>query len=441
MKRWFTKKRVLSLGVALLLLVVLAGTAFVLIPRPTVKWSYQTGYTFTTFSPIVSNGLVFLFFEPGPIDDNTVSALDAHSGQVRWSSHVEGFIDKAPVLADRLLYILADPPRDDTTLHVLDTASGREQWSYQQINLSTLTIANGIVYIYSEDGMLYALHGLSGHLLWSMALGGGGIFSAPVVANNLVYIAAENEASTASMVYALDAASGRISWSDVEPTRHINQLAVANGVVYIAESDGVARIFALDAFSGKTHWSAQLGSVEANFYAEFALSFQVVDGMIYSVYDELDPNSPTMESRVLHALDASTGQEMWKKHTFSDEPTIAGGTVYLSTDAGILSALDARSGRQKWTHQAGFFDLATSIVPEPALADGTIYLRTDTSSHDILYAMDAVSGSERWSYQTNGFFLVPFAVAQGMVYGWIDEQHHEMVQAIHPPGGPPGFSR
>jgi outer membrane protein assembly factor BamB len=441
MKRWFTKKRVLSLGAALLLLMVLAGTGFALIPRPTLKWSYQPEpYRLTHFSPIVSNDLVFTFFEPGPIDYNTISALDTHSGEVRWSTHIEGFTDKAPALADGLLYILAEPPRDNTTLHALDAASGREQWSYQQVNLSAFTIANGVVYIYSDDGTLYALNALSGHLLWSIAIGGGAIFSAPVVANHLVYIAAENAASTASIVYAVDAASGRVSWSAVEPTRGIDQLAVANGVVYIAEADGAAWIFALDAFSGKTRWSMQLGAVEANFYAEFAVSFQVGDGMVYIIYDELDPNSPTMESTVLHALDASTGQEVWKTQTVSDEPMIADGMVYLYTAVGMLSALDARSGRQKWTHQGDFFDIGTSVAPEPALADGTIYVRAAVRFDDTLYALDAISGSERWSYHINGYFLTPFVVSQGMVYGWVDKSFNSMVQAIQPPGGPPGFA-
>jgi hypothetical protein len=58
--RLFTKKRLLSLAAALLLITVVLGTGFLLVPRPTTKWSFQAGqYPSSFFSPIESHGLVY----------------------------------------------------------------------------------------------------------------------------------------------------------------------------------------------------------------------------------------------------------------------------------------------------------------------------------------------------------------------------------------------
>jgi outer membrane protein assembly factor BamB len=427
MQRLFTKKRLLLPGLALLLLVTLLGGAFLLIPRPTTKWSFHHpgNLFFGVYPPIVSNGLVYAF-------SDDIYALDAHSGQVRWTDSLNGAMLDAPLLANGLLYVLSDDLQNEqSTLYTLDAASGREQWSHNQQLLSGApTIANGIVYLHSDDGILYALDALSGHQLWRAQVGADFSFGPPVVANNMVYVTSENQAQTESMVVALDAASGRQEWVSAGMTTSIVQLTAANGLVYFAAEK---QVWALDAFSGKTMWSAQLTSPPP---FPFFRSLQVVNGIAYIDDGGVSTGDDTWPPGTLYALDARTGQQLWTTSTVTAEPTIADGEMYVYTGYGNLSALDARSGRQRWSHPATpFVDGLSRSEPEPPVVNGMVYMRTTQSNKDTLYALDAASGSEQWSYHLSDELLTPPAVALGIVYASLGT-----LKAIQPPGAPPGFS-
>ena len=75
--------------------------------------------------------------------------------------------------------------------------------------MGTLAVANGVVYVCSEDGMVYALNANTGTKLWSSATSGA-VMSSPAVANGVVYIAGLGN------VYALNASTGAQLWSHVD---------------------------------------------------------------------------------------------------------------------------------------------------------------------------------------------------------------------------------
>ena len=53
--------------------------------------------------------------------------------------------------------------------------------------LSSLAVANGVVYVGSDDNNVYALNAKTSALLWSYPTGGY-VFSSPAVANGVVYV-------------------------------------------------------------------------------------------------------------------------------------------------------------------------------------------------------------------------------------------------------------
>lgn len=69
-------------------------------------------------------------------------------------------------------------------------------------------------------------------------------------------------------------------------------------------------------------------------------------------------------------------------------PSVAGGTVYAGDDAGILHAIDARTGSERW--QAA---MTGAIGAAPTVADGVVYAGDQAGN---LAAYDAATGSERW---------------------------------------------
>src|SRR5208283_3347635 len=72
---------------------------------------------------------------------------------------------------------------------------------------SSPAVVDGVVYVGSEDGSVYALNATSGAKIWGYPTGGS-VDSSPAVVNGVVYIGSWN-----GNVYALDASSGAQLWN------------------------------------------------------------------------------------------------------------------------------------------------------------------------------------------------------------------------------------
>jgi len=135
-----------------------------------------------TFQPVAAQGLVFY----GSSADGTVYALSARTGQVRWTFVTDGPVRFAPaVWQDRL-------------------------------------------FVVSDDGHLYSLGLRDGKLLWKtrggpnreMILGNGRLISrwpargGPVVMDGRVYFGAGIWPSEGIYLYAIDALTGNILWTN-----------------------------------------------------------------------------------------------------------------------------------------------------------------------------------------------------------------------------------
>ena len=57
---------------------------------------------------------------------------------------------------------------------------------------SSPAVANGVVYVDSNDGNVYALNAKTGAKLWSYTTGGPVSYSSPVVVNGVVYVGSED---------------------------------------------------------------------------------------------------------------------------------------------------------------------------------------------------------------------------------------------------------
>ena len=113
---------------------------------------------------------------------------------------------------------------------------------------SSPAVANGVVYIGSTDGKVYALNANSGAKIWSYQTPtnpsnpgvGNWVDSSPAVANGVVYVGSENYD-----IYALNAASGAYIWSYQTPYVEPSSPAIADGILYI----GGYGVFAFDGVS------------------------------------------------------------------------------------------------------------------------------------------------------------------------------------------------
>ena len=268
-------------------------------------------------------------------------------------------IESSPSEVNGVVYVGSD----NGNLYALNAATGAQRWSFNAGNLSLVSspaVVNGVVYV---DGAsdVYALNAATGAQIWSFATGGEG--SSPTVANGVVYVG-----SADGNVYALNAATGAKLWSFTTGGQVVSSPAVVHGVVYIGSFDG--NVYALSAASGLELWSFATGNL-------IDCSPAVADGIVYIASGGDN----------LYALNALAGLEVW---SFA-APSIIGQSLALANGvlyAGLgrnATALDAATGTVLWA-----FNTGGTIPSGPAVVNGTAYF---TSQDDNVYAFDLAGGT------------------------------------------------
>jgi serine/threonine-protein kinase len=349
---------------------------------------------------IVNNGIQFGFDAQHTHNnpyERVISPSNVSQLSKRWSFQAGLFIRSSPVVANGLIYVGSD----DHSLYALDTSTGHKRWSFQtgDIIKSSPAVANGLIYVGSSDHSLYALDAATGEKRWSFQTDNA-IKSSPVVANGQLYIASEDHS-----LYCLDAATGKKRWTFQTGDAIDSSPAVANNIVYVGSAD--KSLYALDASTGHKQWSFQTGS-------SISSSPTASNNLVYIA----------SEDHSLYALDAATGEKRWNFQTgdaIKSSPAVANNIVYVGSADDNLYALDASTGHKRWVYLIG-----SAISSSSTVANGLIYVG---SADDSLYALDASTGHKRWSYQTGGFIDSSPTVANGVIYvGSADDS----LYAFHP---------
>ncbi|MGW0768736.1 outer membrane protein assembly factor BamB family protein [Streptomyces sp. NPDC002676] len=117
-----------------------------------------------------------------------------------------------------------------------------------------------------------------------------------------------------------------------------------------------------------------------------------------------------------YALDAVSGRPRWSFDTHAPlrrSPAVADGTVYVVGESGLLHALSADTGEERWLRRVGHSG-------DPVVADGVVFtvhhpafLLRDASR---VTALDAATGDERWRARLPEGSAAGAAVADGRVF-------------------------
>jgi quinohemoprotein ethanol dehydrogenase len=244
-------------------------------------------------------------------------------------------------------------------------------------------------------------------LAWFLDIPGGmGVVAEPIVVDGVIYVSAPQ-----SIVYAVDAASGKLLWK-FDPHVRLNLaingsysarvnggVAVWEGKVYVGTGD--CRLIAVDASSGTQQWeSAVCDATQTGITG----APHVAKGKIVMGYNGSDDGV----RGALAAYDAETGKEVWRFWTVPGDPAKPFETKALEMAAKTWSGDEwwRIGGGDAWN--AITYDDETGLVIFGTAGAGVDYgeLSSVKVAGDKLFAgciiaLNADTGEYVWHFQTS----------------------------------------
>ena len=319
-------------------------------------------------------------------NETAVNPSNASHLVLRWKAKTAGWVATSAAV----VYGSAFEASTDGTFYAYDT-SGRgacfdntprncaPEWVVHTGGpiYSSPTVADGVVYVGSSDGYLYAFPAVPNPATctggppvecpasWRVQTGGP-VLSSPVVDGSTVYVGSDD-----GKLWAVNTA-GAVEWTAATGGPVRSSPALSGGTVYVGSDDG--KLYAFDAggcagpappITCTPLWTAATGGPVRS-------SPSVADGKVYVGSDDAK----------LYAFDAAgttgctgpvpaTCTPLWSFTTggpVSSSPAVAGNTVLVGSADGLLRALST-TGQLQWqavTSQA--------IVASPAIGGALVYI-------------------------------------------------------------------
>jgi len=328
-------------------------------------------------SAVHHDGSVFL-----GSDDGCLWALDLETLKPEWKVHTGGRVRSTPAVTDDSVFFASD----DGFLYSVAVADGSRSWrfdlqsagiervlpsvyppyAYDYLS-SSPTVHDGVVFVGSANGALYAIDAATGKEKWHFATGDR-IRSTPRIHEKRVYFGSWDH-----HLYALDIESGKQVWRF--DTGGVVQAspAIGDGRVYIGSRN--PKVFALDAATGEQVWEFEHSDGS---WVESSGVYR--DGTLYM---------GSSDALVLFAFDGATGKIKWKYRTGGwswSTPSISGETVYIGAISAFpyyfegvtlergLHAVDSKTGKRRWVvptkELPGF--VTGGVMSTPLVVDGKV---------------------------------------------------------------------
>lgn len=348
-----------------------------------------------------------------------------------WNAKIEGSTKRArlaasPVVADGKLFVMDVKGR----VHAFDAATGRELWSRgiggakavdgtdkeKESQASRVVFGGGVSY---DAGRLYATNGLGDVATFDPATGdqgwavrpGGPLRGAPTVANGHVYVVSQD-----NQLFALKIEDGSVVWNESATLElagvfGVAAPAAASGTVVAGFSSGELNAYRYE--NGRVVW-------------QDALSRTSISTAVASLSD-IDADPVIDQGRVyavgqggrMVALELNTGQRLWELSIAGiSTPWVAGEWVFVVTDDARLLCIARTSGKVRWITQLDRWrdakDKKGSISwTGPVLAGDRLIL---ASTDGALTNVDARTGAVQSTGKAGGGVRLAPVVAKETLY-------------------------
>jgi len=324
---------------------------------------------------------------------------------LRWNFTTNGAIVSSPSVAEGRVYVGSE----DKNLYCLDAQKGNLLWKFNTSAriLSSPAVANGKVYIGPDDGHVYCLNAYNGSLIWSKDAGGYlqvhfssvvMLRSSPTVVGSSVYVG-----SLDNKTYCFDADNGAVKWTYPTQGYIVSSPAVVDGVVYVvAREPTSAGLYCLNATTGELIRRITLPYFTASRGTDMHSSPAVADGMIFAASNK----------KAYYGINATTGNITW---TFRDDstdeyiicsPVYNDGKVFI-IDQFFVVAVDAFNGTVLWQ------TFLTEIYVSPTYADGKLYVTSDQRG---IYVLNATNGEKISWFGTSSNSWSSATLYEGKLY-------------------------
>ncbi len=348
----------------------------------------------------------------GPNGDglSTATGVPIHwtaTENVDWKTPIPGQGWSSPILAAGRLYLTtatgdaeADEPVSLRAVCV-DAATGRIVWNVEVLRpdteaagqvhsknslaSSTPVVDGNRLYVHFGHMGTAALD-LDGNVVWRQQnvtydpMHGNG--SSPVLVDDLLVF--NCDAASNPFVVALDRATGDVRWRTPRKTPARSKFSFCTPIFIEVDgrkeivSPGSGYVAAYNPKDGRENWRVKYGegySVVPRPIFAHGLIF-VSSGFMQPKLLAIDPHAA--------AGDATDEHIVWSRERgapLTPSPLVVGDELYLVSDNGIATCVDARSGDVHWTKRLGG-DFSAS----PVAAEGRIYLQNEEG---VIYVVRA----------------------------------------------------
>jgi len=334
-------------------------------------------------------------------------------GEIKWTFATEDAIHSSPAVADGVVYIGSR----DGNLYALNADTGEKLWSFKTGSWveSSPIVVGGVVYVGSNDGFFYALDAKTGEERWAFGTTYG-IRSTAAVADGIVYFGSDDY-----YLYALNALTGQEVWKYESGTQVTSSPVVADGVVVVGSLEGL--LYTLNAKTGKvrlkfeTHSNVGSSPAVNNSIAYFTDS----SGNLFAV--DIQARNWPLENwlmvywRVFYIYKsapkppASSGwlwtYKMGSKSKLTSSPALYADTLYQGAGNSLMS-FDVNTKKPGWS-----FATKDVVSSSPAVTDKAVYVG---SQDGRFYAVDRTTGAELWDVTTGGQVTSSPALVNGVIY-------------------------
>ena len=337
-----------------------------------------------------------------------------------WESTIDGGsvrdpLGAAPVVAEGKLFVVDA----HGNLVALSADTGARLWSTSITEGDANRLARfggGASYdsgtVFATDGLgdVIAASAADGKVLWR-AKPSGPLRGSPTIANGNVYVLTQD-----NQLYALNQADGKIIWAgqgtlETQGVFGVAAPAASQGTVVAGFSSGELNAYRYE--NGRMLWQDALSrtsiSTSVSTLSDIDAAPVIDQGRVYAL---------GQGGRMI-ALELSTGQRLWEQNFAGiSTPWIAGEWIFLVTDDARLVALARSSGKARWIAQLPRFrnekkKTGAVIWFGPVLAGNRLILTN--SEGQIVYANPG-DGAVQATVDTKTPFALPPIVANGTLY-------------------------